>query len=1068
MRKNILISLLFLLASPTAWAGPISKDAAMDNARAFIGGTLEGQVKKAPGINRQAPLQTVIENNDYYVFNVGNRQGFVIASGSDKTQPILGYSDTGFIDPQQMPEPLRQWLNELPLAVQCMEKGIAQQRSLAPDRRRAPKVKTKNAIPVLISSRWNQGDPYNLLTPEYKDDNGNMQPHSATGCVATAMAQVMYYWKWPQEACQTIPSYSSDWNMQRTLPELEPKVFDWDNMIDIYTSSATSKQKNAVAELMYYVGCSIQMGYGPASGAWSGNCAIALRNYYDYDRNLFHADHGSYTFQEWEDLIYNELACGRPVLISGDNSDLTGGHEWVCDGYDGNGCYHQNWGWGGMSDGYFVLTVMQPDNQGIGGSTSSDGYSMSHTIIVGLQPSYKAEENNDKDIRLAIANVKPGKNDYTTSDINTDFNLIIGCDLISTLDGSYTFDTTFGIYDASGQFVKETTVQNVTMSPHSKVSRNKYARFSGLEDGQYSLKALCRLEGTNEWVDMVDNDDNTLKAIISEGGTKLHIEAENPVTGSYKLKFNEFELIGASAVGSEQKVRVNVTNTGTGEYYRNTFLLVDGNWVSGNCIAIPAGRTMDIYFKYKPEALGRHTFAISTQKSSSGRLYQTALTLEESPKTTLSVRATLLNKHENSKLYCDEMRMAVTVYNRGGERYNSWIKLSGWRWTTSGWGYGISSKYFDVDIPAGKDTVFYCTMSDLEYTSHYGLDFEGNAAVLTRAAKYNLDGPTITAGGIVYWTADGTMEGVAPQNNKLTVDNTIAAVAVPGTSTVPNIRFKDETNPNLILYYSKGANISEASQEGIKSHVKNLVMGDETDEIIFDSHYPAFVPKTFTAKKTTTRFNPENSWGTLILPYAPTTITADGTEIKPFDAKSDTEGQIVIKEYAAQKGDRIYFNYADEIKANRPYLVGYSGTVGGTVFDLTGKEIAFIGEDITFTATANTSTYAPDHKFVGTLAGGTVEKAYTITTDGQRFSQMKTADIAPFSAYFMANNSDAEAESTLYVVADNGTVGIKNLNPSAISPIENGQEGTLYNLQGQRVSTMQKGLFIINGQKVSK
>lgn len=1061
MRRNTFISVLFLLASVTVWAGPVSKEAAMEKARAFIGGTLSGNAKKAPGINRQASLQTVIEHKDYYVFNVGSNQGFVIASGSDKTQPIFGYSDTGSIDPKHMPEPLKQWFNELPIAVKSMEMGIPQQRSLAPGRRKAPKVKTKNAIPVLVSSRWNQGDPYNLLTPEYKDDDGNMQPHSATGCVATAMAQVMYYWKWPQEACKTIPSYSSDWNMQRTLPELEPKVFDWDNMLDVYTSSATSKQKNAVAELMLYVGHSIKMGYGPASGAWSGNCAIALRDYYDYDRNLYHADHGSYTYQEWEDLIYNELAAGRPVLISGDNSDLTGGHEWVCDGYDGNGCFHQNWGWGGMSDGYFVLTVMQPDNQGIGGSTSSDGYSMSHTIVVGLQPSYMAGETEDKDIRVAIANVKPGKNDYTRASIDSDFNLSVSYELSSSLSNSYTFDTTFGIYDASGQLVKETTAQKVTMNPNSKVSQNKYARFSGLEDGQYSLKALCRINGTNEWFDMIDNDDYALKATISEGGTKLHIEAETPVAGDYKLVFNEFELIGASAVGSEQKVRVNVTNTGTGEYYRNTFLVVDGQWVSGNCIAIPAGRTMDVYFKYKPETLGRHTFVISTQKGNTGRLYQTSRTLEEAPKTTISVRAQLLNKHESGKLYCDEMRMAVSVYNRGTERYNSWIKLSGWRWTTSGWGYGLSSKYFDVDIPAGKDTIFYCTMSNLEYTSHYGLDFEGNEAMLTRAAKYNLDGPTITAGGILYWTADGIMEGIAPQNNKLRVNSDIAAVAIPGTTTIPTILLEDDINPNLIVYYQQGANVPSRVMNVMKSHVKNIVIGDEIEEITFDARYPAYVPKPFTAKKASTAVTPETPWGTLVLPYAPKTITADGTEIKQFSDKRATDGQIVIKEYAAQKGNRVYFDYADELKAYRPYLVAYSGTLNGTAFDLTGKEVVFGGEDIEVGVTANASTYASDHKFVGTLGGGNVEKAYTVTTDGQRFSQQPTPTVAPFSAYFMANNVDAEAESTLYVVADNGTVGIRNINEAK-------EAKAIFNLQGQRVSTMHKGLYIIDGQKVRK
>ena len=383
--------LLLLLAgwTMTGWAGPVTPDEARQKAQAFLAGNVNGNKRMAPRRTGAATLRQVAQTSAYHVFNVGQAGGFVIVSASDQTQPILGYADDGELDPQNVPHALQLWLDDLQRAVTSVDKGIPQRRTLLPGRKLA-KRQTKHAVPVLMTCRWNQGDPYNLQTPSYietKEDGSTVtHDHSATGCVATAMAQVMYYWKWPKTACKTIPQYSSNWNQQRTLGPLSPVTFKWDDMTDTYNSGSSQKAKDAVAELMKYVGYSIQMGYGPSSGAASVNCGRALRDYYGYAQTTQFVIHDNYTYPEWEDLIYGELALGRPVLMAGDNYERTGGHQWVCDGYDGNGLFHMNWGWGGMSDGFFLLTVMKPDAQGIGGSTASDGYSMGHNIYIGLEP----------------------------------------------------------------------------------------------------------------------------------------------------------------------------------------------------------------------------------------------------------------------------------------------------------------------------------------------------------------------------------------------------------------------------------------------------------------------------------------------------------------------------------------------------------------------------------------------------------------------------------------------------------------------------------------------------------
>ena len=167
------------------------------------------------------------------------------------------------------------------------------------------RVADKKAIEPLVKSKWNQGDPYNLMTPSYIDKNsGKYNEHSATGCVATATTQIMYYWKWPQDACATIPSYTYNWSgNNKTTDELPPVVFNWDAMTDTYDSKSSQESKMAVAQLMLYAGHGMKSGYAGATGATSVNALNALKNYFGYNKDAYNCYHLNYTFQEWEDLF---------------------------------------------------------------------------------------------------------------------------------------------------------------------------------------------------------------------------------------------------------------------------------------------------------------------------------------------------------------------------------------------------------------------------------------------------------------------------------------------------------------------------------------------------------------------------------------------------------------------------------------------------------------------------------------------------------------------------------------------------------------------------------------------
>ena len=393
--KKWFFALLTLCAAISATAGPISREQAQQRAEQFLlslpgndfQGTLPEAQRLSPVTNRAklAPRRGFrVTNSDhelYYVFNRGQGLGFVIASGDDSTQPVLGYTDEGEFDFTQAPDGLKWWLEYYTaqleeLADNPIENSSA---SKAPIRR----IPVHPRVETLCTTRWNQGSPYNDECPIYFNLG-----RSVTGCVATAMAQVLYYHraKSVTETQADIPAYNltSETYGTQTVPGIPAgSPIDWDNMLDTYNSSSTAKQKKAVAQLMHYCGVSVQMMYtNSSSGAYSSNVDDAFKNYFGYGNKVQYVAGSNYSDEAWDALLYAEVAASRPVYLSGSNND--GGHAFVCDGYDGNHCFHINWGWGGSSDGYFMLTKLNPSSQGTGGSDG--GYSGWPEAVIGVEP----------------------------------------------------------------------------------------------------------------------------------------------------------------------------------------------------------------------------------------------------------------------------------------------------------------------------------------------------------------------------------------------------------------------------------------------------------------------------------------------------------------------------------------------------------------------------------------------------------------------------------------------------------------------------------------------------------
>lgn len=387
MKKDLLLLLsLMLLLSVSAIAGPRSYQQAKAIAQrqaALLGIEMDAEVAASAKAAPRMSVSSAVSPSAtcYYVFANGEDKGFTIVSGDDRMPEVVGYSAQGTYDPDHLPANYVGFMKAYQETVEALLKGDAQvSGGLAEARQwRAERAGTAAVAPLLGGIKWNQRAPYNNMCPLYDGTN-----RSVTGCVATAMAQVMMYYQYPKELKATIKDYiTQTYGIQ--IPEISSgATYDWDNMLPDYSKSDySSAQADAVAKLMYHCGAAVQMNYGPSSGA---NVTPAiLATYFGYDADLMQdLTRTCFTLQQWMTLIDNELKAKRPILYSGKSSD--GGHEFVCDGSDGKGLYHINWGWGGYQDGYFDLTILQPQKGGAGSGSAVDGYNRDCSMIIGIAP----------------------------------------------------------------------------------------------------------------------------------------------------------------------------------------------------------------------------------------------------------------------------------------------------------------------------------------------------------------------------------------------------------------------------------------------------------------------------------------------------------------------------------------------------------------------------------------------------------------------------------------------------------------------------------------------------------
>lgn len=712
MMRKLFLLFFSLIVSMALTAANVTKENAELIAKQFLGKQRPTARTRTVKMARQQPLPLSIaaDASAFYVFNVDGDEGYVIVSGSTLSPQILGYARQGSFHSESVPPHMQAWLDSYAEQIAYLEQTQG--------RYEAPRlVQQHDAIAPLLTSKWNQGQPYNNLCPIAPGTS----ERTVTGCVATALAQVINYYKYPAKTIAPIPSYTT-YSLNIDMPEIGITAIDWDNMLNSYSGSSTSAQQKAVAQLMLLCGQAVEMNFNTSSAGGSDADARldlqALLRYFGYDETVRYMKRYSFSAAAWDELIYNELKAGRPVIYNGQS--VGGGHSFIVDGYDGNGLFHINWGWGGADDDYFLLSVLNPyDNSSIGASSSNDGFSFSQSAVVGIQHS-SGEVTPALFSCLGIG--IDGETTFTRTSSSKDFTGIsVWAATYNTTSYTNTFFVNFALADENDELLAllgdGAQLNDVPYNYGIVHSENNCTFGAGLSDGTYYIIPGGASEYSTEWEPCWGSNVYRIKAVIKDNQLTLS-EPSVSLSGTIEQPQNAF-------VGQKLELTAQITNNGS-NFNDDIFLTVDGKDMGGRHFEAREGETASFTIDFIPTTTGEKTVTLSYYDSQTGA---------DVPFATLKVNVVpdqstvALSYHltvDNAVDYVvndDHAKVSVSITNNG-DAYNNSIAVLLYKYDPSdGYYHSVAYKTARLTLAAGASTVRNFTFDGLEDQQEYLVAF---------------------------------------------------------------------------------------------------------------------------------------------------------------------------------------------------------------------------------------------------------------------------------------------------------------------------------------------------------
>lgn len=707
--KKLFLLVLLLTAWLTVEGAPVSRDKAQQQVIDFVGQNAR-LARSIKGGQSPLSLSLAAEGRHYFVFNINGGNGFVVAAGDDRLPAILGYTVDKTFDAGNVPQNMQAWLQ-----------GVADQVDYA-DEHHIPLLsvprRAEDHAPVapMLKSKWDQGSPYNAKCPM---DNETGQ-RSVVGCVATSMAQILNYYRYPAGTTGTITGYTTT-SRQINMPDIAPTTIDWDNMLNNYSGYSTDAQKQAVAQLMLLCGCSVNIDYTSVySGASELFVPEALIKYFGYDKTARRVQRCDLPNSEWDELIYGEVAAGRPVIYCGQSSG--GGHAFVVDGYANNGYYHVNWGWSGTGDDYYLLSIVNPySTQGIGGSSSRDGFSYYQAAVVGIMPDTGSKP---EDVRLSTHGMQILGSKNINRSADGQFHASLRASMFNMTGSQHDFYIGVGVFDANGEEKEEFLLSSATLGTGWGWDLDQYpfdiADFQfgqQLPDGAYKIKMVSGEAGSDDYRANYGSNNYYIPAII-QGNTLTLANPEIKLTGTMQQE-------GDAVADERVNMKVLVTNEGT-DFCNDVYMFAGSTFLGGRTMEADAGQTVEFYFDFTVQKGGDYPVGLYYYEDKQMKpIAETTVSVVSKGKTHLSYEFQIDNVQENNVLIESTVHGKVNLTNDGTLDYNDRVTVLLYKYNqaTDTYQYVIHKEQ-NVALPIGDATQIDIEFSDLENDELYLLGLQ--------------------------------------------------------------------------------------------------------------------------------------------------------------------------------------------------------------------------------------------------------------------------------------------------------------------------------------------------------
>ena len=519
---------------------------------------VNAQVRKKVASARRAPAK----NASFYVVNDDANNRFVIVSADERMYQILGYSDNGTFSATDAPDGLLFLLDSYDNELSLIQNSTLNQKS--------KRTEKKDPILPIIQSSWGQDDPYNLDCPTIK---GEKKP--ASGCVATAMAQAMNLYKYPQKSSGEDVFYWLDSLKTFHTYKFDNVTFEWNNITNTYDENSTEAQRLEVAKLMHACGASVFMQYWTSSSANPGDIPYAMIHNFGYNQNMQYVVKDYYSSEEWNTLIENELKAGRPILYGGNGSTIflgqdigEGGHRFILDGMDEDGLFHFNFGWEGECDGYFAVDAINPSQ--LYGLITYD-FNSTQGMVIGVTPETIGEPEDifytitlEMDTIVSVnTQTKIKYHPYCCSNLSNEQHNFTGELGIGAFDKNWNLVKTIALLDGSdlpaGSWKTFASSSYFRYDPSSFVDGSQFYVALYAKHANSQKPTLVRTKyGEKDWYRAIVKDGkvylNRKAIIIDDGDDVIHTDPIFP-----KIREGLYDVSALNQKGESAKWKITLT-----------------------------------------------------------------------------------------------------------------------------------------------------------------------------------------------------------------------------------------------------------------------------------------------------------------------------------------------------------------------------------------------------------------------------------------------------------------------------------------------------------------------------